>query len=39
MLFHHRPDRTDTALDGLVARFSDYPVPVRGAADGLELVL
>jgi len=38
-LFHHRPDRNDDALDGLVARFSAYAVPVRGAADGLELVL
>jgi len=38
-LFHHRPDRNDDALDGLVARFSDFAVPVRGAADGLELVL
>jgi phosphoribosyl 1,2-cyclic phosphodiesterase len=39
VLFHHRPDRSDDALDGLVARFADAPVPVCGAADGLELVL
>ena len=39
VLFHHRPDRTDDALDGLVARFSGGPVPVCGAADGMELVL
>jgi hypothetical protein len=38
-LFHHRPDRTDTALDGLVERFSSVPIAVCGAADGLELVL
>jgi phosphoribosyl 1,2-cyclic phosphodiesterase len=38
-LFHHRPDRTDEALDSLVDRFSSSPVPVLGAADGLELVL
>jgi len=37
VLFHHRPDRTDEALDGLVARFSTYPVSVCGAADGMEL--
>jgi phosphoribosyl 1,2-cyclic phosphodiesterase len=39
VLFHHRPDRTDDALDGLVARFAAAPVPVCGATDGLELVL
>jgi ribonuclease BN (tRNA processing enzyme) len=39
VLFHHRPDRTDDALDDLVARFAAAPVPVCGAADGLELVL
>jgi phosphoribosyl 1,2-cyclic phosphodiesterase len=39
VLFHHRPDRCDDALDGLVARFSSAPVAVRGAYDGLELDL
>jgi ribonuclease BN (tRNA processing enzyme) len=39
MLFHHRPDRNDDALDGLVARFATGTVPVCGAADGMELVL
>jgi phosphoribosyl 1,2-cyclic phosphodiesterase len=39
VLFHHRPDRTDAALDSLVARFAGAPVAVCGATDGLELVL
>jgi phosphoribosyl 1,2-cyclic phosphodiesterase len=39
VLFHHRPDRTDTALDALVARFTGGPVAVTGAADGMELTL
>ena len=38
-LFHHRPDRTDDALDGIVARFSASPVSVLGARDQLELAL
>jgi phosphoribosyl 1,2-cyclic phosphodiesterase len=38
-LFHHRPDRTDAALDELVDRFSSSSVCVLGAADGGELVL
>jgi phosphoribosyl 1,2-cyclic phosphodiesterase len=38
-LFHHRPDRSDDALDQLVERFSSSEIAVLGAADGLELVL
>jgi phosphoribosyl 1,2-cyclic phosphodiesterase len=38
-LFHHRPDRTDDAVDGLVKRFSASAVPVVAAADGMALSL
>jgi phosphoribosyl 1,2-cyclic phosphodiesterase len=38
-LFHHRPDRTDDALDGIVDSFSAAPVTVFGARDDLELAL
>jgi phosphoribosyl 1,2-cyclic phosphodiesterase len=38
-LFHHRPDRTDDAIDAIVDRFSTSAVPVIGARDGLELAL
>jgi phosphoribosyl 1,2-cyclic phosphodiesterase len=38
-LFHHRPDRTDEALDELVGRFACSTVPVLGAADNLDLAL
>ncbi len=38
-LFHHRPDRCDTALDALVDRFSSSSVTVIGASDMLELAL
>jgi ribonuclease BN (tRNA processing enzyme) len=38
-LFHHRPDRTDEALDALIGRFSNSTVPVFGAADDLEVAL
>lgn len=38
-LFHHRPDRSDLEVDRTVARFTDEPVPVFGAAEGLTLVL
>jgi phosphoribosyl 1,2-cyclic phosphodiesterase len=32
-LFHHRPDRTDDALDELARRFAAAPVPVLVAAE------
>jgi phosphoribosyl 1,2-cyclic phosphodiesterase len=38
-LFHHRPDRTDEALDQLARRFAAAPVPVAVAAEGLTLDL
>ncbi|MGN6678566.1 MAG: MBL fold metallo-hydrolase [Streptosporangiaceae bacterium] len=33
VLFHHRPDRTDTELDKLAGRLADAPVPVVVAAE------
>jgi phosphoribosyl 1,2-cyclic phosphodiesterase len=39
VLFHHRPDRCDDALDALVDRFSSSAMTVLGASDGLELSL
>jgi len=33
VLFHHRPDRTDDALDQLARRFATAPVPVIVAAE------
>jgi phosphoribosyl 1,2-cyclic phosphodiesterase len=39
VLFHHRPDRTDDALDQLAQRFAAAPVPVTVAAEGLVLDL
>lgn len=39
VLFHHRPDRTDDALDELARRFAAAPVPVLVAAEGLTLDL
>jgi phosphoribosyl 1,2-cyclic phosphodiesterase len=38
-LFHHKPGRCDTAIDGLVDRFSSSTVTVLGASDMLELSL
>lgn len=38
-LFHHRPDRTDDALDQLARRFAAAPVPVMVAAEGTTLYL
>jgi phosphoribosyl 1,2-cyclic phosphodiesterase len=38
-LFHHKPDRCDTALDALVDRFASSTVTVIGASDMLELEL
>jgi phosphoribosyl 1,2-cyclic phosphodiesterase len=38
MLFHHRPDRTDDALDALAGRFSSEP-QVTLAAQGSQLAL
>jgi phosphoribosyl 1,2-cyclic phosphodiesterase len=35
VLFHHRPDRTDDALDKLGRRFTSVRVPVTVAAEGL----
>ena len=37
VLFHHRPDRTDDALDQLAQRFAAAPVPVMVAAEELTL--
>jgi phosphoribosyl 1,2-cyclic phosphodiesterase len=34
VLFHHRPDRTDDALDQLARQFTAAPVPVEVAAEG-----
>jgi phosphoribosyl 1,2-cyclic phosphodiesterase len=34
VLFHHRPDRTDEALDGLARRFKDVSPRVTVAAEG-----
>ena len=39
VLFHHRPDRTDKALDRLAQRFATAPVPVMVAAEGQVLDL
>jgi phosphoribosyl 1,2-cyclic phosphodiesterase len=39
VLFHHRPDRTDTELDKLASRLADAPVPVVVAAEGQVLSL
>jgi phosphoribosyl 1,2-cyclic phosphodiesterase len=33
-LFHHRPDRTDDALDKIAGQFADAPVRVEVAAEG-----
>jgi phosphoribosyl 1,2-cyclic phosphodiesterase len=38
-LFHHRPDRTDDALDELGRRFAAAPVPVLVAAEEQSLDL
>ncbi|MGO9080321.1 MAG: MBL fold metallo-hydrolase [Streptosporangiaceae bacterium] len=37
VLFHHRPDRTDDALDQVAHRFAASAVPVTVAAEGLVL--
>ena len=37
VLFHHRPDRTDDALDRVAQRFAAAPVPVMVAAEELTL--
>jgi len=39
VLFHHRPDRTDTELDKLAGRLADAPVPVVVAAEREVLTL
>jgi phosphoribosyl 1,2-cyclic phosphodiesterase len=39
VLFHHKPDRPDDAVDRLVARFASAAVTVRGAFDGMEMDL
>jgi phosphoribosyl 1,2-cyclic phosphodiesterase len=39
MLFHHDPSRTDDELDEIVRSLADAPVPVRAAAEGMELIL
>lgn len=38
-LFHHRPDRTDEALDGLARRFAGVSPEVRVAAQGVAIAL
>ncbi len=39
LLFHHDPDRTDDALDALVAGFADRAIPVSAAAESTEIEL
>lgn len=39
VLFHHRPDRTDEALDGLALRFKDASPSVTVAAEGVVIDL
>ncbi|MGN6795313.1 MAG: MBL fold metallo-hydrolase [Streptosporangiaceae bacterium] len=39
VLFHHRPDRTDTELDKLAGRLADAPLPVVVAAEREVLIL
>ena len=39
VLFHHRPDRSDVALDGLARRFKDVAPNVTVAAEGVVLNL
>lgn len=39
LLFHHAPERTDPAIDGIVARFAGAPIPVSAAAEGTVLSL
>jgi len=39
VLFHHKPDRTDTELDRLADRLADAPVPVVVAAERTVLTL
>jgi phosphoribosyl 1,2-cyclic phosphodiesterase len=39
VLFHHKPDRTDDALDRLGKRFATAALPVTVAAEGLVLQL
>ncbi len=39
VMFHHDPNRTDDALDRLVATFADAPVPVTAAAEGATIDL
>jgi ribonuclease BN (tRNA processing enzyme) len=38
-LFHHKPSRTDDQLDAIGRRFSDAPLPVLVAAEGLTVDL
>jgi phosphoribosyl 1,2-cyclic phosphodiesterase len=39
VLFHHRPDRTDDAIDQIIERLSSSSVAVVGAAAGTDLSL
>lgn len=39
LLFHHDPTRTDSEIDAMVERFSDSPVRVTAAAEGMALDL
>jgi phosphoribosyl 1,2-cyclic phosphodiesterase len=38
-LFHHRPERSDAEIEGMVCRFAGNPVPVMGAAETLSMRL
>jgi len=39
LLFHHDPSRTDAEIDKIVEGYRDAPVPVDGAAQGMDLIL
>jgi ribonuclease BN (tRNA processing enzyme) len=39
VLFHHRPDRTDEALDAIAKRYGDGDIPVSVAVEGATLNL
>jgi phosphoribosyl 1,2-cyclic phosphodiesterase len=39
VLFHHRPERTDTEVERTLSRFVDGPIPVLGAEEGTALTL
>jgi phosphoribosyl 1,2-cyclic phosphodiesterase len=39
LLFHHAPERTDDAIDAIVAQFAGAALPVAAAAEGMVLSL